>query len=366
MKILIINPILFTPEKGVIPKVNTIKDTMIHSLCLGFAKNGHNVTLIASEDYRPSGKESYDFEVIFLKSFLSSVFKPSLIPYPEGLRSYLKEYGDKFDVVISSETFSIGSLVAAEVLPEKLIIWQEMAFHQHKFFRLPSKLWHNVIVKLFMRRVQLVVPRSVFAQKFIRKYFTQVSDTVVEHGIDIEKFEFSDCKKRQLITSSQLVYRKNIDGIIKKFSRLHELEAYSDVRLLIAGRGNQENKLKELVKTLGLDDYVDFLGFLPQRVLNKYIKESMGFLINTRKDINIVSIPESIVSGTPILTNSIPTSIRYIQENELGIVCDDWDVDELSFLIDNNDKFIEACRNYRDKLTNIGVAQMFEKLWDNH
>lgn len=48
MKIIVINPILFTHEKGVIPHVTTIKETMIYDLCLAYHRAGHAVTLIAA------------------------------------------------------------------------------------------------------------------------------------------------------------------------------------------------------------------------------------------------------------------------------------------------------------------------------
>ncbi len=86
MNILVVNLILFTPEKGVIPRMTTIKDTMIHSLCSGLVRIGNKVTLAASEEYRPTSNETYDFDLKFFKSKLPSLFKPSLIPYPAGLK----------------------------------------------------------------------------------------------------------------------------------------------------------------------------------------------------------------------------------------------------------------------------------------
>ena len=64
MKIIVINPILFTHEKGVIPHVTTIKETMIYDLCLAYHRAGHAVTLIAAADYAPEREETYDFEVV--------------------------------------------------------------------------------------------------------------------------------------------------------------------------------------------------------------------------------------------------------------------------------------------------------------
>ena len=51
MNVLIINPILFTADNDIIPKVKSIKDSMIYNFALGFKQNGHQVTLYAAEDY---------------------------------------------------------------------------------------------------------------------------------------------------------------------------------------------------------------------------------------------------------------------------------------------------------------------------
>ena len=50
MKVLIVNPILYTSETENIKRVESIKDTMIYDLCLAFHKKGISVTLAAAED----------------------------------------------------------------------------------------------------------------------------------------------------------------------------------------------------------------------------------------------------------------------------------------------------------------------------
>ena len=53
MRILILNPILYTAESNAIPTVSSIKDTMIYNLCLGFKQLGHDITLAAAMEYQP-------------------------------------------------------------------------------------------------------------------------------------------------------------------------------------------------------------------------------------------------------------------------------------------------------------------------
>ena len=363
MKILILNTILYTANNNIIPKVNSIKDTMIYGMCLGFRQLGHEVTLAAAADYQPTQQEAYDFEVRWFKTSCHKICPPSVLPYMKELKVFLKQQAKYYDMVVTSEVFSLCSLMAAQICPEKTVIWQELTEHQNKLHQLPSKFWHNVVAKLWMQKVKAVVPRSTKAYEFISQYMPITTATVVDHGINVEKFQSCKEKKRQIISSSQLIYRKNVDGIIRIFANLHREKGYEDVRLLIASRGEEEENLKRLVSELGLEDFVTFLGFLPQSKLNKYIRESMCFLVNTRKDLNMVSIAESIVSGTPILTNMQPASARYIAEEQLGIAKDRWNAEDLKTMIDHNNEYVTRCLAYRDRLTNTHCAQMLTDIF---
>jgi len=358
MKLLIVNPILFTFEKYAIPEIRTIKETMIYSFCLGFIANGHQVTLAAATDYKPVPEETdYDFEVLFFKSTLRRLFRPALLPVSFDFFKYLKGNHHKYDLIVSSEVFSFFTLFTALVCPSKTVIWQEMCYHQRFFKKAPSLLWHRIIVPLFMRKVQCVIPRSEKARLFIRRYMKNVTPGYVDHGINISRFRFSTTKKRQLISSSRLIYRKNVESIIEKYSRLIRIKGYEDVRLLIVGWGEYKRVLDERVKQLNLQDNVAFLGFLNQKELNDRIKESYAFLIDTRQDLNMVSIPEAIVSGTPVVTNLVPASADYIRKEKLGIAKDGWDASDLVEIIENNTFYVDNCINYRDKLTNTCCAK---------
>lgn len=365
MNILFLNAILFTPEKGVIPKMKSIKDTMIYNMCLGAKKLGHHVTLAASANYKPIEKEEYDVEVLFFKSNFTKIFKPSSLPYSIELKHFLKRNHAKYDIVISGGVFTFQSLMAAQICPLKTVLWQEQTEHQQKLFKIPSKIWFNLVVPICMKKVKSVVPRSFAAYRFTKQYMKQTSSTIVDHGINVDKFVLSDKKKRQIISSSQLVYRKNVDGIIEKFYHLHNLLGYEDIRLIIAGRGEEENNLKQLVKKLQLEESVEFVGFLSQAKLNEYIRSSMALLVNTRKDLNMVSIPESIVSGTPILTNWQPASAEYIDKNHLGIAKNEWGVEELKEIIDNSAFYVGNCIKYRTNLTTEKSVQMLIDIF-NH
>ena len=351
MKILIINQILYTHSDGVIPKVNSIKDTMIYQMCRGFKSLGHEVTLAAGKEYMPVSKEQYEFEIIWFKSDFTKFLPATLLPYSKELRYYLKNNHSKYDLVISKEVFSISSLWASRFCPNKTVLWVEQANHQRKFHQLPSKIWFNIVAKCYVEKDKAIVPCSERARVFLKTYFRNTTNEIVEHGIDIKKFAPAVEKKLQVIVSSQLIKRKNIDSVIRIFARFHRISGYQDVKLLIAGRGPEEMHLKRVASEEGIDDCVEFLGFITQSELNRHVSESLAFLINTKADMNMVSVPESVCSCTPLIMNEIPLNSWYVKMFSLGIVKNNWDEHDMIDVIKNNAMYVDNCKHYRERLS---------------
>lgn len=356
MNVLIINPILATPTATGLQRLSSIKDTMIYGMALGFLQAGHSPVLIAADDFRPAADEDYDFPVVFLPTVCRSVLKPSLLPLMPSLTRWLRENHGRFDRIIAKECFSIATLQACRVCPEKVLIWQEMNAHQRKFFRLPSRLWHNVAGRLFMRRAK-VVGCSPAARDFIGRYLPDTARETIEHGIDESKFRPVENKGRYLITSSQLIPRKNVGSIIRKFARFSSLSGYGDVSLVICGDGVERQSLESLTRELAMEERVRFLGFLPRERLGALVAGALAFLVDTRADLNVISIVESVTAGTPVVTNRIPLTAPWIESEGLGIARDGWDASDLVKVIDGNATYAARCRGIRPTLTACGIAR---------
>ena len=364
MKILIINCILSTAEKGVITPKKSIWDCMISTFARGFIELGHQVTLLASQEFKPTEDEELPFEVVYFPSRFPRVFKPDLLPWPQGMRSWLKQHSPDFDMVIASESFQIPTLIAANACAPKLFIWQEMVRHQRMLFKLPSKFWYNVIVPTFMRHVT-IVPRSEPAKQFMRQYSKHVSDVIVDHGTDASVLYPSDECDKAFIVIARLVPGKNIDSIISKLSRLIAKEGYQDYRLDIIGDGEQRQELEHLVTRLGIERNVIFHGFLTHDQLAEPLRRSLALLVNTSNDLNMLTTAEAITSGTPVVTNTVPSSAPFIATRGLGIVRDNWDENDLIEIINNYDKLHEACVREGKELTNVACARKMIEIAGN-
>lgn len=360
MNILIINPIIYTQETANIKKVSSIKDCMICDLCSAFSELGCNVTLAASDLFAPTNQESYSFDIVWFESCYPQLFKPNCFPLLKGLKSYLKNNLNHYDLVISSEVFSVNTLIAYRVFKDKLVVWHELAKHNAIFHQLPSKFWYNVIARFFMKNAR-VVARSYEARDFISAFVDNVSSDIIEHGVNLEAFQVAPETKNQFIVCSQLIPRKQIDRIIAIFARY--LNKYDrSTTLYIVGDGELKEPLQLQAASLSIVDNVVFTGQLSHAELLPLLSESMAFLVNTRKDNNMISVIESIACGVPVLTSEVPYNASYIKSHALGIAKNNWNEDDLRLIVEKQDFYRRSCLEYRDSLSMVKKAESFIKL----
>lgn len=357
-RVLVINPILYTAETNRIPRVDSIKDTMIYTMCLGFLRAGHEVTLIAAEDYRPVREERYDFPVLWFHTVWRKLFMPRCFPYMPGIRRYLKNHKE-YDIIVTSEVFATWSYTAVRVAPEKTVVWHELAAYNHMLHEMPAKFWYQFVARFFMRRAR-VAPRSEEAGAFIRRFMPRVEAEPIDHGVDPEKFPVSENGERDdsFAVVSQLIPRKRIAHTIEAFDRFAKA-GHETYVLHVIGAGEEETALRQLVKKLDLEENVIFHGKLSHEELLPIVASSRALLVSTRKDNNMVSIVESIALGTPVVTTSVPYNAAYIRREKLGIVEDDWNEDALARIVAENDRYVANCLAYRDRLSNVACAERF-------
>ena len=355
-KVLIINPFLYTSE-GKEKKTNSIQDTIIVTLCKGFVNNGWMPTLIADMHYKPTDYNELPFEVVYFQDRLTTLFSPYKLPFPKGLYFYVKKHAKEYDMIITSEVFSLYSLMAVLAEPKKTIVWHEMAIHNRMWNGCASKIWYGLIGRLVFGNVR-IAPRSQRAKSFISQYCHNVSDAIFQHSVDENKFrECKTEKKDYFVSVSQLIGRKHVEKIIDKFADF-QLQHYG-YKLYICGDGDKAPELKQKTSALGLQNNIIFTGNLSHDKLSGLMASSKGLLVYTERDNSILTISESIVCGTPVITTSVPDNSFIITENELGICKDNWGAEELEKCVIYNRYYSDNCKKYRYKLINTYIADLF-------
>lgn len=102
---------------------------------------------------------------------------------------------------------------------------------------------------------------------------------------------------------------KNVVTLLKSFSLATSAIA-SDIKLVIAGiKVSQQEPFSSLCTELGIDDRVEFLGFLSDEELRKKYRESKAFVFASLFEGFGIPLLEAMASGTPVCcsnTTSLP------------------------------------------------------------
>ncbi|MDQ0644575.1 glycosyltransferase family 4 protein [Microbacterium murale] len=135
-----------------------------------------------------------------------------------------------------------------------------------------------------------------------------------------------------LLYAGNLGALQDLETVLKATARLKDLE---DVRLLVAGAGVLDTRLKELANELGLQDRVEFLGKVPpDDIVDIY--EQADFQVVPLKNLDIFAgtIPSKFQAGlahqVPVIT-TVPGDVsRLVVENRLGMAAEPENVESLA------------------------------------
>jgi glycosyltransferase involved in cell wall biosynthesis len=98
------------------------------------------------------------------------------------------------------------------------------------------------------------------------------------------------------------------------------LKVNDRVRFLLVGRGRQEGYLKQLAVSLGIDQYVKFVGFLHRDQLPNFLACADVYVSTSLSDGSSVSLLEGIACGCFPVVTDIPANREWIREQENGLL----------------------------------------------
>lgn len=134
---------------------------------------------------------------------------------------------------------------------------------------------------------------------------------IIPNGVDLANFtktysqaELDALKSRFnkkegdvfLITTSRLVRKNAVDDVIRALPFLP-----SNIRFLVLGLGAEQDTLRALGVGLGVEERVEFLGFVDHRDMPKYLAISDIFIRPSRSEGMGNSFIEAMASGLPVI-----------------------------------------------------------------
>lgn len=185
------------------------------------------------------------------------------------------------------------------------------------------------------------------------KAVTEKRVTIMPNGIDTKKFKYSSVERQRLRNQmglegkfvignvARLSEQKNHEFLLKVFARV--LSRNPDSVLMIIGRGDLEDKLKELAIAMGLGESVRFLGIRDD--VHSLLNSMDVFVLPSKYEGLPVTLVEAQANGLPIVvSDAVTKEIRIAHNYEImpllsGI--DDW-VDRILSLNGSRSQDVES------------------------
>lgn len=150
--------------------------------------------------------------------------------------------------------------------------------------------------------------------------------TVVPNGVDFSRFHAANIVRKEhpptLIYIGSLDARWGVDLSIRTMSLLRQ--QFPDVRLFVAGRGPAEGELRQLVRSIGVNDCVYFKGFVSHQDLPKLLAQADIGVATSRSDsfrrfASPLKIVEYMAAGLPVICSGGGEAEQMIEESGAGV-----------------------------------------------
>lgn len=156
---------------------------------------------------------------------------------------------------------------------------------------------------------------------------------IIPSGINLPKNSTEFQIKRDILFVGGLYKEKGVEYLVKAYCKsIHYVKRN---KLLIVGDGDLKNYLRNLVKELGLDSYVNFYGSVPHENVIDLMKKALIFVApSITYSSSIEGTPivllEAMSVGLPIITTKVGGIPEIIKDGINGIIVNEKNSDALS------------------------------------
>ena len=345
-------------------------------------KRGHEVHIF--------GMKYWNGEDVIVKDgvYLHGVCEPREL-YVEGRRS-IKEaiyFARKLLIPLTKEDFDVvdcqafpyfscfSAKICSSVKRTPLVItWHEI-WDDYWYEYLGKKgVFGKWVEKMTTHLTDKMIAVSERTKKDLERIGVGVRKEIriIPNGTDfgkIGRIKASD-EESDVIFAGRLIKEKNVDVLIKTVNLVKK--EIPDVKCVIIGDGPEKKELEKLAYDLGLENNLEFTGFLDDYdEVIAYMKSSKVFVLpSTREGFGIVAL-EANACGLPVVTvdHRRNAACDFIANGENGFICElsEGDIGEkiLTALDKREDmkrKCIENAKEYDwDELGDL--LERFYKAW---
>lgn len=167
--------------------------------------------------------------------------------------------------------------------------------------------------------------------------------------------------KFQVLFLGVLIKRKGVDNFIEAISLLSNGVRRGNISFVIAGTGEEEDRLKKKCHDLKLDDIVTFTGWIDGKKRGKLILESHLLVLPSYNEGLPMAVLEAMSFGLPIVATDVGDIQEAVVEGENGYLTTPGESEKLAVAMS---KIINAEKVDWERLSNMS-HQIAEKKFND-
>lgn len=265
----------------------------------------------------------------------------------------------KFPLIVTFHGYDVERLIASDDILKKDIafsktIRKEVRRHLDyaDFICAPSNYLLNKLLQFS--------PESIAKHKCIR------------NGIDLAMINRQApmaYEGKYIFSAGRLVYAKGFDLLISAFSKVSVL--HQDVKLIIAGEGDQKESLLDMIDQLQLNDKVLLLGFLPPEQIYQWMKGAEFVIVPSRQEGFGLTVVEALAAKKTVLATNvgaIPEIVEQAGFQALLVEADDEEMAaNMNWMLDNPQevKLVEITAKIANEFSWNSIVEQYLKIFDS-
>jgi glycosyltransferase involved in cell wall biosynthesis len=179
-----------------------------------------------------------------------------------------------------------------------------------------GEIWERWILSL--KWDQIIAVSKFTAKRVIKNNISPKKISVIYNGINIKDYKEEETKYKNptLISISRLTPKKRVQDLINATYLVKK--QIPNIKLIIIGKGNESENLKNQVKRLKLEENVKFTGYVKDsKDVIKMLKKSHIFCLPSILEGFGLVLAESMASKTPYVCSDIEV-LKEVSQNQRG------------------------------------------------
>ena len=193
----------------------------------------------------------------------------------------------------------------------------------------------NWLRELIIKKADVITVISNYLKEYTRNISNNKKVFLIPNGVDLKNFQFPISNfqsnlnlqnpgfenTKTIITVSRLVPKNGLSDLIQAFSILNTKYKMQNTKLMIVGDGPLLASLNFEVKSLRMEDSVNFIGKISNEMIPQYLAQADVFVRPSLSEGLGTAFLEAMAAGLPVIATPVGGISDFLKDGETGLFC---------------------------------------------